>query len=168
MAFAIPTPEWLSFPNAVVMLVATGLDASEVRAAILSGAEDGRLMVRGVSVLFGPGWRRFSDPDHPLWTHGIFFVEDRKVEPEIWRASLIGLFTARKAEVAAKHSGDGAPRPARGRPPRERLRIVAEMQKMDRSRLAAMKGVEMETTFKANRETCEKAREEVLSVITDR
>lgn len=54
-----------------------------------------------------------------------------------------------------------------GRPARQMPRVMAEMRRLDRSRLEAMKQVEMETTFKANRDTCRRARKEVQSEIAD-
>jgi hypothetical protein len=152
-----------------VNLLAPPLDANEVRLALLRFAEDGWLQLRNVPDFLGRRWREFSAPDNLLWKRGILLVEGppghmNTFEPEIARTKLISLFTIHEAEAAAaEHPTGAAPKVSRGRPPREGPRIVAEMRKMDRLQLKVMKGVEMETTFKASRETCEKARKEVLS-----
>jgi len=96
--FALPEPEWFSFPDAVRLFVPS-LAAAEVRAAILRAAEDGyRLVIRGAPYGLGRAWRDFGAEDNPLWSSGLLILTDRHgdlrpFEPEIHRNSLMSLFS---------------------------------------------------------------------------
>jgi hypothetical protein len=76
-------------------------------------------------------------------------------------------FEARKSKQPASRPTIAASAPERrkpGRPGGKTKKIAEQMRKMDRDALAGMKQVEMEATFKASRDTCEKAREMALSI----
>lgn len=60
------------------------------------------------------------------------------------------------------HQADTAAR-RRGQRPVLREKVEAEMMKMDRASLSAMKEIELEATFNASRTTCRDARKNVLS-----
>jgi hypothetical protein len=76
------------------------------------------------------------------------------------------------AQISGRHSKPINSAPAsisrrRGPAPETRERIVAEMKQMPATELRAMKEVAMEIHFGASRDTCRKAREEVLSEISE-
>lgn len=70
-------------------------------------------------------------------------------------------------EVSAKAVPEqGKPSGKRGPRPKKLENVKVAMRRMPRPFLASMKEVEMSATFEASRDTCRKAREEVLSEIT--
>jgi hypothetical protein len=172
VALAIPTPDWLDFPSAV-KLASGRLDAQEVRLAILRAAEDGSLAMRYEPAFLGRGWRDFKEPDDPLWSHGLFFLEGRngkmtKFEPEISRASLMSLFAAIPAAEEAQPAGLVSR--AKGPRPVKLERVKAAMleaigQHVD---VGKMREKEWEARFGASRDTCRKAWAAIQSTSADK
>jgi hypothetical protein len=186
MALRIPPPEWVTLPEAVE-LVSPPLKSVQVRKAIWRAIRDRHLKLGG-NIPPYPMFRleEHTRPSASVWETGLLgdelseiervthLLNDGSFEPKL-KASLIramfedhaenvaGSEDVSKASIAASSGLTGKPRARRSHPVK-RERVKGEMRKfVERcGDLDGMKEEEMVACFKASRDTCRRARSEVL------